>query len=253
MARSSSRSWCSSCWRSCSQHDVGLGPMQQVAFWLDVTKALIGTAAGAALGFGSAFWSQSQQRARDRYLAAAAAMETLRTQLDDFHNYQTGFRDEIAARQASSGVPQVPKWAVARPIRFYFFDSTKFDYHALAFFLEERKYKVLGKLRYAERRYHELRALGEAYNELAQRKLVKMSERFVVGTSPQIREVEIHLGPELVGALETTIAGIERHLQSDEGDYRAAISELSSATRALFSKKPLLSVTSPETAPAVRP
>jgi hypothetical protein len=41
----------------------------------EIGKVLLGTFAGAALAFGSAFLIQHLQRRRDQYAAAAAAME----------------------------------------------------------------------------------------------------------------------------------------------------------------------------------
>ena len=209
-------------------------------FWLDVLKTLIGTAIGAGLAFGSNYFIQHLQRRRDRYAALATAMEVLRTQLDDFRNYRTGFSAELAEQLAKQKHP-VPEWAIARPLAFYFFDSLKFNYPSLAFVLEYEGQQTLAKLRYAERRYHELATLAREYNVAVQRKQERLAQEFGVGAA-NLGEVERRLGPEIFGRIESMIQAIRRHVDLDEKDYLAAEVALSGTTTKAFPRKPRLAL-----------
>jgi hypothetical protein len=212
-------------------------------FWLDVLKALIGTAVGAGLAFASNYYLvQHVQRRRDQYAAAVTAMEVLRTQLDDFRNYRRGFREELGDQVNAAVGDHVPQWIVARPTTFYFFESLRFDYASLAFVLEYGGHEALARVRYAERRYHELAGLTREYNAAAQRKHERMSEKIGIKTA-EVADVKAAVGPEIVGRLESMIGAIQKHLELDEKDYLEAETWLAEAVARAFPKKPKLSLT----------
>jgi hypothetical protein len=212
-------------------------------FWLDVLKALIGTAVGAGLAFASNYYLvQHLQRRREQYAAAVTAMEVLRTQLDDFRNYRKGFREELREQAKAAGGDHVPAWVVARPTTFYFFESLRFDYASLAFVLEYGGHEALARVRYAERRYHELASLTREYNAAAQRKHERMAEKIGIGTA-EIAHVEATVGPEIIGRLESMIGAIQKHLELDEKDYLEAETWLGDTVARAFPKKPKLSLT----------
>jgi hypothetical protein len=153
-----------------------------------------------------------------------------------------GFESEFAERLSGAGGSRVPKWAVARPITFYFFDSLKFDYAKLGFFIEHGHTATMARLRYAERRYHELKLFAEQYNTFANRKNERMAARFPVGSQASINDVQEVIGPDIRGGLETMIDAIAKHVGSDSRDYEAAEIALREATAAIFPRKPKLGI-----------
>lgn len=211
------------------------------SFWLGVAQSLIGTTAGALLGYGSAVWQQRRTRKHEQYLVAVASMDVLREQIQDFLDFKTTYNDALK-EAIEPGKPLAPRWFRGRPIVGKFHPSLTFDYPRLTFLIDYRQADTMGLLRTADRNYRRLSELADSYNGNVIRKQQRLADKHPEDKTLSADQLDRAIGPEIIGAIDSYMAGIERHLEDDMAAYEGAESALSAASLKLFLGKRRLNI-----------
>jgi hypothetical protein len=206
-------------------------------FWLDVLKALIGTFAGAFLGFGSALLIQHIQRRRDDLAAGNLAVFTLAQQLNDFLIVSTGFNQ--VRQETLKEAPNLPLWASSKPIHFAFNASLRYDFQKLGF-LAAIDHPVLEKLALMEKQYLALEKLVKDHAEVfrtIQRRTAEAA--YKQGELVQIDTIEAIIGSDLVAQANSFTSAIIERVDRDEPDYRDVGAALTAALQSHFGERTL--------------
>lgn len=193
--------------------------------WLDITKTIIGSFAGATFAFMFAFWMHNRQRRRENKAAGNLAMATLARQLNDFIIYKRGIRE--SHQEMLKAHPKAPPWLQLKPIHYTFSGPLKFDIESLAFLFEKGNPAFLADIMIAEARYHDLLSsseklnltLDEAQNKLAAGGLAANGVR-------RLNELEEILGPALVAKANAFVEGMLRTVAEDQDIYVKATKAL---------------------------
>lgn len=120
----------------------------EVSFWLDVSKTLIGAAAGASFAFGFAFWQSRRTRRSEQRAAANMALFLLHQQHHDAISVcAAALRDQVASIEKHK---EPPLWAQTKPMTFHFRSSLTFDLKLLGFLFRRDKTELFKRLAGAE-------------------------------------------------------------------------------------------------------
>ena len=190
-------------------------------FLLDVTKTLIGTAAGAILGVGTAFLTWRIQQRRIDLAAGNVAVVTLAHCLSTLRMVARAVREE----QEEVRQPGVPAWMKVRAPHVAFKRDLALDLKQLAFLAD--KPELLQELSLAERLYFDLAETIDEYRRVHLQIQQATGTAFQSDTVVTSAQVEKVAGGHLIAQANTLLAAILEHLERDEEVYRRVANQLS--------------------------
>ncbi|HEY2968758.1 MAG TPA: hypothetical protein VGK75_10380 [Casimicrobiaceae bacterium] len=192
-------------------------------FLLDVTKALIGTAAGAILGVGTAFLTWRIQQRRIDLAAGNIAVVTLAHCLSTLRMIGRAIKEEQV--KIEQYVPGAPPWMTVRAPHAAFKRDLALDLKQLAF-LSDRP-ELLQDLALAERLYHDLAESIDEYRKVHLQIQQAMGTVFQADAKATRAQIEKVAGVHLIAQANTLLAAILDHVNRDEQVYRRVATELS--------------------------
>jgi hypothetical protein len=192
-------------------------------FWLEVLKTLIGTAAGAILGIGTAFLTWRIQQRRIELAAGNIAVLALGHYLAALKLVTKAVREEQDEMRAEA--PNAPPWATVRAPHVAFKRDLTMDLKQLAF-LSDRP-QLLEGLLHAERLYFDLVETVDEYRRVHLQIQEATAAAFGAAVTVTPARLEAAAGHHLAAQANTLLAAILDHLDNDEEVYRRIASDLS--------------------------
>lgn len=214
-------------------------------FFLDVTKTLIGTFAGAGLAFWFALKKDGIAKAKEQKAAGDYALTTLGRQASDF--LQVKFSIERDRAERLKETPAMPAWMQIKPMHFPYSESLKFNLDSLIYLYEiEGGSDTVEQLINVEGKYHDFFSLLEVFGKTAEALQQRFSD---AGIDPRagvgLSTLEKVGGFALVSKADSLAKGIFMHLERTEPYFHKACEKLPETLIKKFGGKGALKIKLP--------
>jgi hypothetical protein len=209
------------------------------AFWLDVTKALIGTVAGALLGVGAGFLTWRIQQRRIDLSTGNIAVLTLAQYVAAIKLVSRAVNEEKERVRQVYPQQRLPLWATVRAPSVALNRNLDFDLKQLAFLSD--KPRLLEGLMLCERLYFDLVQSIDEYRKVhLQIQRATFEGGFRADQAVQLGEIEAKVGPDLTNQAETLMTSIIENSSKSETEIRAIGGQLSAELKSRLGRSLIL-------------